>query len=76
MPVVRSIYKSAKQIFETAVFPRSARHLFRKVGMISTRAKAGGPCAHLYAAGAIFAGHLKQEKQFVFFFLRVCCYSS
>jgi uncharacterized membrane protein len=61
MPVVRSIYKSAKQIFETAFSQSGAT--FRKVGMIEYPGEGRWSIVFICTPpGAIFAGHLSDEE--------------
>lgn len=61
MPVVRSIYKSAKQIFETAFSQSGAS--FRKVGMIEYPSEGRWSIVFICTPpGAIFAGHLSDEE--------------
>jgi uncharacterized membrane protein len=61
MPVVRSIYKNVKQIFET-VFSQSGT-TFRKVGMIEYPGKGQWSLVFICAPpGASIAGHLSSEE--------------
>jgi len=61
MPVVRSIYKSAKQIFETAFSQSGAT--FRKVGMIEYPGEGRWSLVFICTPpGAIIAGHLSNEE--------------
>ncbi len=61
MPVVRSIYKGAKQIFET-VFSQSGA-TFRKVGMIEYPGNGQWSLVFICTPpGAIIAGHLSNEE--------------
>jgi len=67
MPVVRSIYKSAKQIFET-VFSSSGT-TFRKVGMIEFLGEGKWSLVFICTPpGAAFAGHLS-SKEYISVFL-------
>ncbi|MGH6850362.1 MAG: DUF502 domain-containing protein [Methylocella sp.] len=61
MPVVRSIYKGAKQIFET-VFSQSGA-TFRKVGMIEYPGEGQWSLVFICTPpGAVIAGHLSDEE--------------
>jgi uncharacterized membrane protein len=61
MPIVRSIYKSAKQIFET-MFSQSGS-TFRKVGMIEYPGERQWSLVFICTPpGAIIAGHLSDEE--------------
>jgi uncharacterized membrane protein len=61
MPIVRSIYKSAKQVFETAFSESSAA--FRRVGMIEYPSEGRWSLVFICAPpGATIAGHLSNEE--------------
>jgi uncharacterized membrane protein len=61
MPIVRSIYKGAKQIFETAFSQSGAT--FRKVGMIEYPGEGHWSLVFICTPpGAIIAGHLSNEE--------------
>ena len=61
MPIVRSIYKGAKQIFETAFSQSGAT--FRRVGMIEYPGKGQWSLVFICTPpGAIIAGHLSNEE--------------
>ena len=61
MPIVRSIYKGAKQIFETAFSQSGAT--FRKVGMIEYPSEGRWSIVFICTPpGAIFAGHFSDEE--------------
>jgi len=68
MPVVRSIYKSVKQIFETA-FSQSGT-AFRKVGLIEFPGKGSWSLVFIAAPpGAILSEHLPQGEAHISVFL-------
>jgi uncharacterized membrane protein len=61
MPIVRSIYKGAKQIFETAFSQSGAT--FRKVGMIEYPGEGRWSLVFICTPpGAIIAGHLSSDE--------------
>jgi uncharacterized membrane protein len=67
MPVVRSIYKSVKQIFET-VFSQSGT-TFRKVGMIEFPKGAWSIVFISTPPGEVVGAHLAQDEPYVSVFL-------
>ncbi len=61
MPIVRSIYKSAKQVFETAFSESGAT--FRRVGMIEYPGEGQWSLVFICTPpGAMIAGHLSNEE--------------